>query len=363
MLAFKIVRCCYPNCVKSNLTGIRGIAALWVWSLHYNEYFTGLLPITSKLDFITQRGNYGVDLFFCLSGFILGHVYYENLSHHPSRGNINQFFYKRMARLYPVYVSTLLVATLFYLLAIFFEHEFDHESASNLSIKSFFQNLLGVQAWFGTASLNGPSWSVSAEFGAYLFFPFIVVFIGKIKKQKVATVLLVVSIAIYELSLHQQLLINHQMVQVLCEFTMGLCCYLQFRSLDYSLIVCRILRLTLLIMLFSLLYFVRSDIILSSVLPLLLMGLITLNFPHNVEGKGLSRSIPITLGIWSYSLYMTHRLLQNVMSGISLPVYDSSLAIRILQSFLLVCAPIYIAHFVTKHLENPARRYVLNKSK
>lgn len=347
----------------NNLTGIRGIAALWVWTGHYNEYFTRLFPILTKLDFIYERGKFGVDLFFCLSGFILGYVYFDHLTLESSKATVKLFFYKRMARLYPVYIFTLSLAMLFYLLAILSGHKFNHESSANLNIFSALQNFLGVQAWFSTPSLNGPSWSVSAEFAAYILFPFLVtvIAIGKWNLRISAATLLVLSLMFYQFSLHRNYLLNQQIAQVFSEFTMGLCAYLVFRNSVFSITFCRNLRLLFLVILFSLLYYVKSDLLLESVLPVLLLILITLNFQHNIYGKGLSRSSFVTLGLWSYSLYMTHRLLQNVMSGLSLPIYTSNLFIRTLEFTLLIFIPLLSAFLVTKYLENPARIYLLKK--
>ena len=158
----------------TNLTGIRGVAALWVFSLHYQEYFIGLLPETKKFHFLMSQGRYGVDLFFTLSGFILGHVYFQkfrNSRDYVKKNLLKEFFFKRFARLYPVYLITVLIATSFYLIAVIKNHNFNHESESNLSIVNFVLNFVGVQEWFSRPSLNGPSWSVSAEFAAYLVFP------------------------------------------------------------------------------------------------------------------------------------------------------------------------------------------------
>jgi peptidoglycan/LPS O-acetylase OafA/YrhL len=346
----------------SNLTGIRGLAALWVFSLHYNEYFVGLFPGISKVNFIFDNGGFGVDLFFCLSGFILGYVYFDELNTEPSALKLKHFFYKRFARLYPIYFVTLVVATIFYLIAVLTGHEFNHESSSNISLQGFIQNLIGVQAWFGTNSLNGPAWSLSAEFAAYLFFPLIVFFLrqGGKSRKRLSFVSLVLSFCVYEISLNHMMLLNHQIVQVLTEFTMGLCTYLCVKDLEISRVYCRIFRILISFVILLCLYFIPTKIVLSSVIPLLLLSLIALNFFHNVPGKGLSRSSLVNLGLWSYSLYMTHRLLQNVTSGLSLPLYESNLLVRSLEFSLVLLLPILIAFAATKYLENPARRYLLN---
>jgi peptidoglycan/LPS O-acetylase OafA/YrhL len=59
-----------------SLTGIRGVAALWVMSYHL-QYESGRLWHLPWLDGlpVVERGWAGVDLFFALSGFVLMHVH------------------------------------------------------------------------------------------------------------------------------------------------------------------------------------------------------------------------------------------------------------------------------------------------
>ena len=42
--------------VLTNLTGIRGVAALWVFALHFSEYLKGPFLVFSQLNFIFSRG-------------------------------------------------------------------------------------------------------------------------------------------------------------------------------------------------------------------------------------------------------------------------------------------------------------------
>jgi peptidoglycan/LPS O-acetylase OafA/YrhL len=184
--------------VLPNLTGIRGVAAVWVFIYHFREYYFGLFPQLRKFDFILSNGHFGVDLFFCLSGFILGYVYFNELSN-PSinsrAAKVKSYFLKRFARVYPLYFLTSCIAGIFYFAGVKFGHVFNNESPSNFSLISVISNFIGIQTWVGYPSLNGPAWSVSAELFAYLYFPLVVFTMSKwVPNSKIWTFLFFYSI-------------------------------------------------------------------------------------------------------------------------------------------------------------------------
>jgi peptidoglycan/LPS O-acetylase OafA/YrhL len=349
-----------------NLTGIRGVAALWVLLTHYREYYVGLFPQLSFLDFISTNGHYGVDLFFGLSGFILGYVYFEALTSIRIDSRtfvIKDYFIKRFARVYPVYFLTSSLAGLFYLIAINQKHIFNHESASNFSIRNVVLNFLGIQTWFGLPSLNGPAWSVSAEFLVYLLFPIMIIKLSKnIFSSKFFTfMLLIVNLCYYEYAIRSQFFFDIRISQVISEFSMGVCTYILVRDLNFRKRSIILIRVVLTYGLILVLFFVKSQIFLDSLIPVLLLSLVATNYFHNIPSKGLGRKLPVHLGLWSYSLYLTHRLLQNMMSGLDLPIYETSLPIRILELSLLILLPVLLAWAVTRFIENPCHRIVMKR--
>ena len=63
------------------LTGIRGVAAVWVLLFHAPGLMGILFPEIDYKDFVLVRSAYlGLDLFFVLSGFILSLVYINAFS-------------------------------------------------------------------------------------------------------------------------------------------------------------------------------------------------------------------------------------------------------------------------------------------
>src|SRR4051794_20912274 len=83
------------------LDGIRGVAALFVLTLHVSHYF----------GFSFVRSYLAVDVFFMLSGFVIAHAYDSRLAARSLTAR--EFMGVRIARLYPMYLlSALLCAVI-----------------------------------------------------------------------------------------------------------------------------------------------------------------------------------------------------------------------------------------------------------
>jgi peptidoglycan/LPS O-acetylase OafA/YrhL len=144
------------------LTALRIIAALWVVLF---DYWPNLGLASPAL---VAKGYLGVEVFFTLSGFILCHVYLEQVEHHRLR--YGAFLWARLARIYPMHLASIALIGLMGAAAILFGRPVD---ANAISLRALPANLLLVNAW-GFAPVSGwnhASWSVSAEWFAYLAFP------------------------------------------------------------------------------------------------------------------------------------------------------------------------------------------------
>jgi peptidoglycan/LPS O-acetylase OafA/YrhL len=111
-----------------------------------------------------------VELFFVLSGFILCHVYLDSVADGAFR--YGEFLWARLARIYPLHLATLLGIGAMALAALAAGRVID---PNILSWSSLPANLFLVQAWgfAPQAGWNHPSWSISAEWFAYLGFPLV----------------------------------------------------------------------------------------------------------------------------------------------------------------------------------------------
>lgn len=145
------------------LTSLRFFAAVWVILYSYWSALDGAVPI----GFI-EKGYLGVDLFFILSGFILSHVYMASLA--EGRFRYDAFLVNRWARVYPLHLATLCFAILLWGAATLKGMTVDRNLVNWPSLPA---HLFLVQAWglAPEAAFNHPSWSISAEWFAYLLFP------------------------------------------------------------------------------------------------------------------------------------------------------------------------------------------------
>jgi peptidoglycan/LPS O-acetylase OafA/YrhL len=145
------------------LTSLRFFAAFWVVLFHYWPK----LAVAAEPGLVS-KGYLGVELFFILSGFILCHVYRTPVE--TGRFKYGAFLWARLARVYPLHLATLAGLGLLAGVASAAGMAIDGNILSWAALPA---NLLLVHAWgfAPVAGWNHPSWSISAEWFAYLSFP------------------------------------------------------------------------------------------------------------------------------------------------------------------------------------------------
>lgn len=163
------------------LTALRFFAAFWVVLFHYwPKLDVGFTPA------IAAKGYLGVEAFFVLSGFILCHVYLSGFG--EGRFRYGDFLWNRLARVYPLHLATLVGVGAMAFAGAMAGLNVD---PNILSWKALPANLLLVHAWgfAPVAGWNHASWSISAEWFAYLTFPAFAFAAWKLRTRPVAAVL------------------------------------------------------------------------------------------------------------------------------------------------------------------------------
>ncbi len=151
---------------RPDLDGLRGVAVLLTIFLHYvvkSGYFDNLgpLPLTLFLNSLWS----GVDIFFVLSGFLIGGIILE----HGVAGNFAGVFYLRRAlRILPV---ALLVIALSYLVVPLLDPTNLHRTrVPPYSYLLFINNYWTASGFIGYRPLD-PLWSLAIEEQFYLIAP------------------------------------------------------------------------------------------------------------------------------------------------------------------------------------------------
>ncbi len=148
------------------LTSVRFILAAGVAFFHYHLHWSFA---DTEATWLIERARLGVDVFFILSGFILTHVYHRQWQ--EGRYSHRRFLITRFARIDPMHAAGLALMLAMVLAGSVFGAEYD---AAAYGWADFLRAATLTQAWWVAPPINqwnGPSWSLSAEWFAYLAFP------------------------------------------------------------------------------------------------------------------------------------------------------------------------------------------------
>ena len=155
---------------------LRFLAALGVLVWHFEHFAFGgnfpvpgdSLPFHNVFAIFYAHGQTGVQLFWCISGFIFAWRYGAPIQ--AGTISFSRFMVLRFSRLYPLQAVTLIVLVLVQWAYIQGHPWYFMYQQNNL--KHFLLNLVFAQYWGlqDGLSFNGPSWSISIEILVYVLF-------------------------------------------------------------------------------------------------------------------------------------------------------------------------------------------------
>jgi peptidoglycan/LPS O-acetylase OafA/YrhL len=152
------------------LTGLRFFLALWIILDHLvgpGHAFEPLIQMLPHPLYMLARGGYlAVTTFFVLSGFVMAHSYRTTVW---NRRNLRKYAAARVARVYPVYLLSLLIVSRFIVAA---------NTAPQSKGWLVVMHLTLMQGWFVghyTVGWNVAAWALSCEMFYYLIFPALIV--------------------------------------------------------------------------------------------------------------------------------------------------------------------------------------------
>jgi peptidoglycan/LPS O-acetylase OafA/YrhL len=301
------------------LAGARAFPPLVLVMFHFSEGhgYRHFWP----LDYVAARGYLWVEFFFCLSGFILTHVYGARIGQMFTARGYGAFLKSRLIRLYPLHLFMLAVVLLTaivtrYLAAIgHYTSIFDLTYHTVITPFSLLLNLLLVQAWNTQPSLtwNGVAWFVSVEWALCLLFPLLLWLAnGRTWRGPVLIAAGVAGLVALDLASAHGLDItfHNGVLRGLSDFTVGVGMAVLFRAWkprdtlpDWSH---SLIQLAVVGALFYAIYntgwsHTAKDI--WTVLPMMALVLV-LAFDRGIVADALKMKLPQLLGGWSYAIYI-----------------------------------------------------------
>lgn len=159
----------------ASLTGLRGIAALFVFVFHYGNFNPGIrldlsIPVIGyALQFPLGFGFAGVDLFFVLSGFLLTLPFARASLARSAKLPLTQYYKRRLLRVLPAYYAQLAIILL---VGAWFITWQPLNGVSLLAHLFMFFNI----GWDPVHPMVGIWWTLPVELSFYLILPFIAFF-------------------------------------------------------------------------------------------------------------------------------------------------------------------------------------------
>jgi peptidoglycan/LPS O-acetylase OafA/YrhL len=166
---------------------LRFVAAFAVLIWHYQHFayvadkpvdlVRDQLPLYGLLRPFYEAGQYGVWVFWCVSGFIFFWKYRDAIFDRSVSGWT--FFVFRLSRLYPLHIVTLIIVAI--LQSVYFRLNGYFFVYQNNDIHHFLLQIVMASGWGLEQgdSFNGPIWSISAEVLVYIAFFLMLRFVTK----------------------------------------------------------------------------------------------------------------------------------------------------------------------------------------
>jgi len=327
---------------------------------------------------LVPHGYLAVDLFFVLSGFIMGYRYGSAFDAH-GLGAMPSFLRKRAARILPLNSAIVLTLTAVVLMGVTLPSESPGVGAAAV-LRDGICNLLLLPGLGIGRNLNGPSWSISTEWVAYGLFPLLWLLTARASdassqasvdrgRQWILPTLtaLVCSAVVVVLTLDglrewfDPSLIQMQLAFCLAEFTIGLLVFRALRSASVRRVMAAdgiALAIGGAILLSMLL---RMDLPARALFPLIVAALAC---NHGRVGAFLSRGPWYGLGEISFSIYLIHDPLRPVWSGFLRSLHPAPLGpvAALACAALAALAVIPLAWVVFVLIERPGRRLLRGRA-
>lgn len=361
----------------SSLTALRGIAALLVAVFHFEMAVARFVPAAQSMFF--EKCYLMVDLFFMMSGFIMLHVYSNQFKDNIQTKSLKNFLVARFARIYPLHLfSLLLLIVIVRWLTDWGNPPIILEQPADILPNIFLLHSFGFTKIY---SWNIPSWSISAEWAAYLLFPIIALCINKKKVITIILLALFIIAAYYAIMyllprknpINPAIPVPHNLnttfdygyIRGIAGFATGILVYLLYELRA----VRKAFSSDLVSLLIILAITISMHFALNDSLTVLLFAILVLSFTANNGriAKICNRKILQFLGDISYSVYLMQIFLQEPFShsiylpgitGIGRGKQNIDFSSGVLYCITYLILLIMISYVSYQWVERPSRRFI-----
>jgi peptidoglycan/LPS O-acetylase OafA/YrhL len=329
---------------------------------HFYSAWLLLFPALGFIHRFASRGGLGVDLFFLLSGFILSYVYPATHQRFGIR-EYGKFVWFRLARVYPNHVATIGMLAVLLVASRYFKFQF----GGDYPLNALPYELTMTHAWISMhyTHWNYPSWSISAEWFAYLaIFPTCWHLARRFRLQGAAMIgICYGALIVYCVLDGRHMFPKHQaLYRVGCEFVAGSALFRAYQARCGLVGLCHRHASTLFVALLAVLAMlpVASPVVDSMAIllfPLLLLGLTA---EETMIAKFFSTEVALFMGRVSYAVYMSHAISQRLLDSF-LPTASyahASVAVRsgvLLANLVLILG---VASALYALVEVPSRNHM-----
>jgi peptidoglycan/LPS O-acetylase OafA/YrhL len=163
------------------LHGVRVLAVVLVVQFHVTfALLEGKLPIDPGWGTLSATVFFGMDLFFVLSGFLIGTMILHSLDQ-SSRQNVGRFYARRSFRIFPLYYVTLTALLFLYPLTVWQKQTLIYEYLYLTNYQLVLRNTV-VMMW---------GWSLCVEEHFYLAVPGLMAVLNRLRSHRSRLTLLV----------------------------------------------------------------------------------------------------------------------------------------------------------------------------
>jgi len=321
-----------PNQRLKGIDALRGLAVIIVCLYHYCYRYQNSLDKNTFISTFLYFGQFGVQLFFIISGFV---IFWTACKY----DSWSRFILARACRLYPAYwfgvLFTSSILTVFIL------------EGKSISLRQVIINLTMMQEFLFVQPVDGVYWSLTVEILFYAFMACIIFFklLNKIELLMFVWLILgIYFIQILEPPYALKVIKGILLLRHIQLFIAGICFFKLWRG-QKTLFTLPLLSLS----------YIYNFYVFSFSESLFILGLYALFYFVGVKNITYFHvRVLLYLGKISYSFYLIHQYFGYIVLQ-ELSFYEFNFIISV---FIAICLSLAVASLMFRYIEKPSYDYL-----